>query len=94
MEVKEQNSFTTTYNEQNLEKILHFGAIISISPSGEDFGDCFMSSDGFILKNIVLKKFKIGLDDFSENLFRIVPPYLFDVQKVMMHVVQNEEQSS
>lgn len=90
MEGKEQSIFNPTYTDQNIEKILHFGAIISISPTGEEYKDSYMSSDGFILKNIVLKIFKMEFDDFSESLFKVVPPYLYDIQKEMINVVQNE----
>lgn len=93
MEGAEQKIFKTTSTDQNLERILHFGAIISISPTGEEYKNFYMSSDGFILNNIVLKNFKMGFDDFSESLFRVVPPYLYEIQKEMMNVVQNDEES-
>ena len=78
--------------ERELDKICHFGAIISINPSGDEFLDRFMFTDGFAVKNIILKSFSDAQDDFSGCLFRILPPYAYDVQKQMNAKIQGQGQ--
>ena len=77
--------------EVDLDKILHFGATISINPSGDEFNARYMFTDGFAVKNIILKCFSDGHDDFSGSLFRILPSYSYDIQKKMTAKIHNNE---
>jgi len=86
-------SFSSKKREIDLKKILHFGANIAITPCGDEFNDHFMSSDGFIIKNILLKNFATNQNDFSSCVFRIIPPYSFDIQRKMLKTVENYEEN-
>lgn len=85
------NSQIPRFREIDLDKILHFGAIISLTPSEDEYIDHCMFTDGFAVKNIILKAFTDGQDDFSGSLFRIVPPYSYDIQKQMLSKIQSNE---
>jgi len=89
-----QNSYNTQnprLRERDLDKILHFGASVSMNPSGDEFTDRYMFTDGFAVKNIILKCFSDAQDDFSACLFKILPPYSYDVQKQMNAKIQNPD---
>ena len=83
---------TIKKREIDLKKILHFGANVALNPCGDEFNDHFMCSDGFILTNILLKNFAINQEDFSGCVFRIIPPYSFDIQKKMIRTVETCEE--
>lgn len=91
MNIETQN--IRTQREIDLEEVLHFGAIISITPSGDEFFDRSLYTDGFAVKTINLKSFSEGIEDFSGSLFRILPPYSYDVQnkiKSRIHAENHE----
>lgn len=79
--------------EINLKKLLHFGAYVALNPCGEEYNDHFMCSDGFIIKNIILMNFATTQEDFSSCVFRIIPPYSYDIQKKMIKSVQGYEET-
>ena len=85
------NPQTSRSREIDYDKILHFGALISINPSGDEFSNRYMFTDGFAVKNIILKSFSDGQNDFSGSLFRVIPPYTYDVQKQMNSKIHNYE---
>ena len=78
--------------EIDLKKILHFGSKVALNPCGDEFNDHFMFSDGFIIRNILLKNFAINQEDFSSCVFRIIPPYIYDIQKKMIKKVENSDE--
>lgn len=79
--------------ELDLRKILHFGAHVAINPCGDEFNDHYMCSDGFIIKSILLKNFAIDQEDFASCVFRIIPPYSYDVQKKMIRNLELYEET-
>ena len=73
-----------------LNSILHFGAIISISPSNSEKED-FIHSDGFIIKKINLESSFIYNKDFSGTNFKITPVYKSDTQNIIENFSENME---
>lgn len=92
MEIQAPQNFCKK-RELDLKKILHFGAHISINPCGDEFNDHYMCSDGFVVKNILLKNFAVDQEDFASCVFRIIPAYSFDIQKKMIRTLQIYEES-
>lgn len=93
MELQDSVIFSSKKREFDIKKILHFGANVAITPCGDEFSDHFMSSEGFIIKNILLKNFATNQEDFSSCVFRIIPPYSFDIQRKMLKTVENCEEN-
>lgn len=88
----EEQSLILQKREMELSEILHFGAEILLNTSGEKINENYVGSDGFILKNIVMKNYTISSEDFSASLFRIIPPFTFDVQnKLRKNMILNED---
>ena len=67
-----------------LSSTLHYGAIVKITPSGEETNFNFMFCDGFILNNIILQNFSSNQEDPCGSLFRVVPTFFSEVQNHLL----------
>jgi len=69
----------------DLSQILHYGAIVKITPTNEESNSNLMFCDGFILTNIILQNFSSNQEDTCGALFRVVPSFLSEVQNHLIN---------
>ena len=75
---------TVESNASDWQKLLHYGAQISISLAEDYSHHGFVIGDGFITKNITYKEAKaFDTEDFAGTIFRVLPSFLSTAQNAL-----------
>lgn len=77
-------------SDLDLTQILHYGAVVTLTPSAEESNGSFLFCDGFILTNMILQSFTNKSEDFQGALFRIVPAYVSEMQNKMVDEINHD----
>jgi hypothetical protein len=93
MDAIQQGWINRRRKEKDFLKLLHFGSIVSISPSNEPDYLGYIYSDGFIIKGISLQNFDKSTEDYCGSLFKVVPPYHYEVQKRLQEEMNSIEEN-
>lgn len=84
----------TQKSDVDLTQILHYGAVVALTPSTEESNGSFLFCDGFILTNLILQNFTNKSEDFQGALFRIVPSYVSEMQNKIVEEINHENKLS
>ena len=89
-----------------LSNFIHYGSVVHISLAenieNHEFEETneyesaqkILHCDGFISRNLILHEIEKSSDDFEGSLFRIIPPYSFEVQKRMTLNIRSFEENA
>ncbi len=88
-----------------LSNFIHYGSVVHISLAenveNHEFEDNnefesaqkILHCDGFISRNLILHDIEKSSDDFEGSLFRIIPPYSYEIQKQMTLNIRSFEEN-